>query len=53
LVTLAHAVGETDRIFSIGNLFFDNVDEKEKAKYTDKNPDVYEGYKIRKLWVRL
>jgi hypothetical protein len=34
-------------------MLFENVDEAEKQEYTGKSPDVFEGYKVRRLWVRL
>ncbi|PBK90715.1 Clavaminate synthase-like protein [Armillaria gallica] len=42
---------QTARIFSIANMAFDNVDEKEKDLYAGKSPDVYSGYKPKQTWV--
>ncbi|KAK0498969.1 hypothetical protein EDD18DRAFT_1460971 [Armillaria luteobubalina] len=42
---------QTARIFSIANMAFDNVDEKEKDIYTGKSPDILSGYKPRQTWV--
>lgn len=38
---------------SIGNLLFDNVSDEEKDKFTQVEKDVYEGYKFKRIWVRL
>lgn len=42
---------QTARIFSIANMAFDNVDEKEKDLYAGKSPDIYSGYKPKQTWV--
>ncbi|KAF5317464.1 hypothetical protein D9758_018041 [Tetrapyrgos nigripes] len=41
---------QTNRIFSIANLIFDDVSDEEKALYTGKSPTVYEGYKPKQTW---
>jgi len=43
---------QTNRIFGIANLLFDNVSEDEKKIYAGKSTAVYEGYKPKQTWVR-
>ncbi|KAK0484487.1 hypothetical protein IW261DRAFT_840646 [Armillaria novae-zelandiae] len=42
---------QTAQIFSIANMAFDGVDEKEKDLYAGKSPDIYSGYKPKQTWV--
>ncbi|KAK0229459.1 hypothetical protein EDD85DRAFT_912020 [Armillaria nabsnona] len=42
---------QTARIFSIANMAFDNVDEKEKDLYAGKSFDILSGYKPKQTWV--
>ncbi|KAF9014245.1 hypothetical protein BDQ17DRAFT_1342371 [Cyathus striatus] len=41
---------ETNKMFSITRMVFDAVPGNEKAAYTGKSEDVYEGYKPTKTW---
>ncbi|KAE9405514.1 Clavaminate synthase-like protein [Gymnopus androsaceus JB14] len=41
---------ETNRIFSIANILFDDVDVEEKIRYQGESPSVYEGYKPKNTW---
>ncbi|THU97633.1 Clavaminate synthase-like protein [Dendrothele bispora CBS 962.96] len=41
---------QTNRVFGIANLIFDNVSEDEKKLYTGQSSSVYEGYKPKQTW---
>jgi hypothetical protein len=39
-------LGQTNKVFSIGNLLFSHVSEQEKLEFAQKEEDVFEGYKL-------
>lgn len=49
----SHLTPETSRIFSIANLTFDGVEPEEKLRHAGESEQVYDGYKLKKTWVRI
>ncbi|KAJ7259900.1 hypothetical protein C8J57DRAFT_1436740 [Mycena rebaudengoi] len=50
VVNHGYTIEQTNRMFSIANLTFDNVSPAEKREYTGQSGAVYEGYKPRQTW---
>jgi isopenicillin N synthase-like dioxygenase len=44
---------QTKRIFDIADLAFEGVSQEEKEAHSGKNMDVFEGYKMKRVWVKL